>query len=456
MGISDWFRSRSTPSRPDDLLAALLDVFGRRDYEAAMHLINGNSERIKREFRSWTKPPESLRADADAVGRYAQTLMTIATVFEKSGDGSLRVLLEGGFAQWNEALERARQLTESGMAAEAVVLLRETLEDIATTSGPGTTPYRSRCLGSLGLALDKMGETSKAVHVTREALEACRQAGDEEGVKAYVQNLKAIGSWEVADARVGQRLKVVLTDMDGRTLLPEELPGTGQVTWQLCNATPAHPEAKRLHDEGRAAGEKGDHDAAITLFTSAADLDPTWPHPVYDRAFARLCKQDFNAALADYRKTLELSPLGYFTAAEAADMLSREAAGEFPAGLYYAFTMLEHGPPDEQRQIARQLVAQFPSHAPLWRLYASLLEGGADKLAAVESGLLARPDPDTRGSLLVQKALAFYASGEGERALEVLDPLTGPVADSLATQVQARIAAAVIRSGGPFLQPVPP
>ena len=453
MGISDWLRSRSTPSRPDDLRAALLDAFERKDYERAMCLINDNSDRIRSEFRSWTTAPESLSGDADALSRYVNTLMTIARVFEKSGDASLRIWLEGGgrdtpLTQWNDALQRAGRMTESGLAAEAVVLLRVTLDNIATATGTGVSYHRARCLGSLGAALNKMGSTSEAVRVTREALEICRQAGDEEGVKVYTQNLDVIGSCEIPDPRSGHRFKVIFKDSDGRTLLPEELPGeTGRCTWQFRDAKPAHPEAQRLHEEGRAAGQKGDHDTAIALFTKAAGLDPSWPYPVYDRAFACLLKHEFDAALAGYRKTLELSPLGYFVAAVAADMLTREAAGEFPDGLYAAFAMLEHMPADQQRHIAGQLVAQFPSHAPAWDLHARFLEDPSDKLAAIERGLLARPDPDTRGSLLVQKAGALHASGQRDAALEILAPLTSTLGDSAATHLAALVATAVIHSG---------
>jgi hypothetical protein len=176
MGISAWLRSRSTPSRPDDLRAALLDAFEREDYERAMRLINDNSDRIRSEFRSWTMTPESIRGDADALSRYANTLVTIARVFEKSGDASLRTWLEGGgrdtpLTKWNDALERARRITDGGRAAEAVVLLRATLDDVATTTGTGVSHDRARCLGSLGMALDKVGNTSEAVRVTRDALE---------------------------------------------------------------------------------------------------------------------------------------------------------------------------------------------------------------------------------------------------------------------------------------------
>jgi tetratricopeptide (TPR) repeat protein len=456
MAIWDWFRSRSTLSRPDELRTALFDALERKDYERAMRLINENSDRISSEFRSWTTLPESLRGNADAVGRYAKTLMTIARVFEKAGDASLRIWFEGGgrdgpnpFTQWTEALQQAGQLTESGQADEAVVLLRATLENIATATGTATDDFRAKCLGSLGVALNSMGNTSEAVRVTREALEICRQAGDDEGVKAYTTNLDVIGSFEIADPGSGHRSKVVIRDSDGRTLLPEELPGfTGRFTWQIRDARRPHPEAERLHEEGRAAGQKGDHDTAIALFTKAAQLDPSWPYPVYDRAYAHLLKEQYDAALADYRKTLELAPHGYFTAATAADTLTREAAGEFPPGLYAAFATLEHMPPEQQQSIAAQLVEKFPSHAPAWAQHARFLENPSDRLAAIEHGLLARPDPDTRGSLLVEKALALHASGERELALDILDQLTGAVGNSAMTQVRAVLAAAVIRPAG--------
>jgi hypothetical protein len=51
IGISDWFRSPSTLSRPDDLRAALVDAFEREDYERVTHLINDHSDRIRSEFR---------------------------------------------------------------------------------------------------------------------------------------------------------------------------------------------------------------------------------------------------------------------------------------------------------------------------------------------------------------------------------------------------------------------
>jgi hypothetical protein len=168
--------------------------------------------------------------------------------------------------------------------------------------------------------------------------------------------------------------------------------------------------------------------------------------PIYDRAFSHLLKEEFDDALGDFLKTLELAPKGWFIAATAADMLTREAAGEFPRGLYAAFSTLEHMPREERGSIAAQLVQQFPTHAPAWELHAQFVENPAAKLEAIDRGLAARPDPDTRDSLLVQKALALDVLGERDRALKILESMSASIGDSFGTQPKAFLALAMIRS----------
>jgi tetratricopeptide (TPR) repeat protein len=454
MGLFDWFRNRGPSPPPDDLLAALIDGFERQDAPRLMQLINENSETIRAEFKSWTTPPEGTLQDPAAMDRYAKALYALATLFENSGDRSLKDWLAGRgrenpLAQWSEALERADGLLAAGQAAAAVELLRATLDQIKGVTGSGVGYFRARALGRLGLALGELGDVPEAVRATREALELCAQAEDLEGVQAYTQYLHTLEGHAITDAASNDRFSVVFIDSEGRSLVAEELAGAaGTIRWEVRYRGLINPEARRLHVKGRTVGGEGNHDEAIALFTEAAVLDPRWPYPVYDRAFGHLLKQEFDAALTDYRKTLELAPTGFFLAATAADMLSREAAGEFPPGSYAAFAMLEHMSVQEQRAVAEQLVQLFPSHAPAWELHARLSDDPSAKLAAIECGLQARPDPDTRGSLLVQKALALHAQGERERALEILQPLTASIGDSLTSHAKAYIATAIIQSTG--------
>ncbi len=452
MGLSDLFRRRAPSPRPDDLIAELLNGFKRQDAPRLMQLINENSETIRAEFKSWTTPPDRIRQDPAAMDLYVKTLVGLATLFEQSGDRSLKDWLEGRgrenpATQWSAALEQADSLTHAGQAAAAVELLRATLDQMKGVTGTAVAYFHVRVLGRLGWALGQLGEIPEAVRVTREALELSTQAGDAEGVQAYTKSLHALGAYEITDSASGVRFNVVFIDANGRTLMPEELPGvTGRIRWEVRDTAQIHPEARRLHEQGRAVGAGGRHDAAIALFTEAAALDPRWPYPLYDRAFGHLLREEFDAALADYRKTLELAPTGFFAAATAADMLTREAAGEFPRGLYAGFAMLEHMSVQQQQSVAEQLVRKFPSHAPAWELHARLSEDPPAKLAAIACGLEARPDPDTRGSLLIQKALALDAQGERERALDILEPLTASVGHSLASHAKAYIATAVIRA----------
>jgi hypothetical protein len=74
----------------------------------------------------------------------------------------------------------------------------------------------------------------------------------------------------------------------------------------------------------------------LSLLTEAANLDPAWPYPIYDRAFTHLLKGEIDEALRDYERTVELSPRGFYVAAQAIDMLRHEATGELPEGLFVA------------------------------------------------------------------------------------------------------------------------
>jgi len=51
---------------------------------------------------------------------------------------------------------------------------------------------RPRTLGSLGAAYYRAGDKVKALEYTQKALEVCRQAGDQEGVKTYAGNIQHI------------------------------------------------------------------------------------------------------------------------------------------------------------------------------------------------------------------------------------------------------------------------
>src|SRR4051812_12087711 len=164
------------------------------------------------------------------------------------------------------------------------------LEQARELRGPAASPMRAQVLGRLGIALSKTGDRTEAIRVTREALELCKLAEDRAGIEAYQTNLNALATYEIAKGdEAGNHVTVVFTDSEGNVLTPHELStASGTIRWEVRYSGERTSEADRLHKEGRAAGSKGDNDLAIALLTRAAELDPTWPYPIYDRAYAHL------------------------------------------------------------------------------------------------------------------------------------------------------------------------
>jgi len=303
-------------------------------------------------------------------------------------------------------------------------------------------------LGRLGIALLHIGDKREAVRITREALELCRSLKDEEGIRAYTTNLSTIGTVEMpANDGTDANVTVAFSDEHGTTLTLDELRTvSGKVKWEVRGSAPVPPDAERLHQEGRTAGANGDYNAAQSLLTRAAELAPSWPYPIYDRAFTHLLLHDFEAALRDYRRTVELAPAGFFTAEVAVDTLTRESTGEFFSGLYAAFAMLEHMPKDQRCSIAAQLVEKFPSFAPGWNEHADCVDDLLKRLEVIEHGLAARPDPFTRGHLMVKKALTMSSLGDDDGALRMLQQLASESTRSLSTRALAELALARLAS----------
>jgi len=231
-------------------------------------------------------------------------------------------------------------------------------------------------------------------------------------------------------------------------MTPEEIAAaTGTLQYEIHGDEPVPPGAKALHEEGRAAGAKGDYDQALTLLTKAADLAPRWPYPVYDRAFTHLLMKDFDAALADYKRAQDLAPGGFFTTLTAVDTLTREQKGEFPRGLYLAYVMLEPvGDPAQRRTLVQQFVDKYPRFAPGWEQFAKILDDPRDRLKAIENGLSAAPDPETKGMLELNKALTLHGSGDRDGAVRILSGLIAAPESTLATETLAKAMLARIKA----------
>lgn len=248
---------------------------------------------------------------------------------------------------------------------------------------------------------------------------------------------------------------VIFRSPDGRTLTADDLKGyTGTFRYEIVGGDAVPPAARDLHDQARAAGSRGDYDNALALLARAAQLAPRWPYPLYDAAFTYLLKKDYDNARLYYRKTLDLSPRGFFTAITALDTLDRERRGELPAGLYTAYVSLEWIQGDERARLVRQLTTRHPTFAPGWKELAVDTPDPTARLAAIENGLAANPDAETRGILLIDKALTLHARAQPEdraAAIQLLAQLALDPQSTLATEhlAKATLATMVNRQPNP-------
>ncbi|HET8924242.1 MAG TPA: hypothetical protein VFN26_14730 [Candidatus Acidoferrum sp.] len=147
----------------------------------------------------------------------------------------------------------------------------------------------------------------------------------------------------------------------------------------------------------------------------------------------------------DYRKTLELSPRGFFTAITALDTLEREKKGDLPTGTYLAYLSLEWAQdPVQKIKAVRQLVEHLPQFAPAWKELAALTNDDKERIAALDRGLAADPDAETKGTLLVNKALVLNLRGEHEGAVRLLGELALDPNSTLGTEYLAKASLAML------------
>lgn len=441
MSFFDLFKSKPAPK---DLRTALFDAVARRDSQELQALCEQHQDEIRSTFPTWRTVPEPLRADPPKLQWYGQGLVAVAQLFEQAGDRSLVALLMGNQGQnplmaLQRDLGKAQALLDDGLPAQAARLLETALEGAAGLRGSGIDHYLPRLFGMLGVARFHAGESPGAVEATRKARDLCSATGDKEGVSIYSGNL----------ARMEKTDTVLFHAPDGRALTVEELRGaTGRFRYEVLGRDHVPEQATDLHQRARQAGSRGDHAEAMTLLKQASALAPAWPYPVYDMAFTHLLDKDFEGARAHYQQTLRLAPRGFFTAITALDTLLREESGDLPRGTYLSYLSLEWAvDPADRKAAAADLSRRVPTFAPVWKELATFAEDDEERLALLERGLAATPDPETKGTLLINKALVLDARGDRAAAAHILTDLARDPHSTYAVEHMARATLAGIFMG---------
>lgn len=216
-------------------------------------------------------------------------------------------------------------------------------------------------------------------------------------------------------------MTIEFTDSNGNKISKEELKiATGTFNYEIYGIEGVSDLAKSLHSQARQYGQAGDYQKAIESLEQANKEAPNWAYPLYDLAFTYLLQDDYENALKYYQLTDQVAPKGFYTSKTALHTLEREKAGDLQKGLYASYLSLEWIDNEAEKiEMIKLLVDKFPSFAPAWKDYSSLLEG-KERLNAIEKGLKQHPDMETKGMLLINKALVINEDGNKKKASEIL------------------------------------
>lgn len=117
----------------------------------------------------------------------------------------------------------------------------------------------------------------------------------------------------------------------------------------------------------------------------------------------------------------KIEPRGFFTAKTAFWSLKREMEGTFQQGLYLAYMQIEWMESNtEKLEFAKAILAKYPNYAPAWKVIAVKGDDSTERLHAIEKGLDEDPDAETKGMLLINRALVWDNQDKSEEAKKLL------------------------------------
>ncbi|MFX1507568.1 MAG: tetratricopeptide repeat protein [Promethearchaeota archaeon] len=239
--------------------------------------------------------------------------------------------------------------------------------------------------------------------------------------------------------------KIIFKDGQGNIIEREDLLNiTGNVNYEIIGTENISQKAIELHQKARVYGQSGNYDKAIELLEEAQRIAPKWPYPLYDLAFTYLLKEDFRNALLNYEKVDKLAPKGFFTSKVALYTLKKEMSGELPQGMYLSYLQLEWiDDPKEKRERVNSLIEHFPNYPPAWKELLHFVRDISERIKAIENGLKNNPDPETKGVLLINKALIFNMENKYQEAIKILGEL---IFNSNATLATVELAKYILHS----------
>jgi hypothetical protein len=144
------------------------------------------------------------------------------------------------------------------------------------------------------------------------------------------------------------------------------------------------------------------------------------------------------------------SRTGFFTGKTTLDCLRRERAGALPAGFTRAFVTLEWlDDRPKKKAILEDIVRRYPAFPPAWKELAPLVEDPDARWRAITKGLEGSPDGETRGVLLINKAVILLWRGQRPEAVRILGELALDPGSTLAAETLAKATLAQVTRNWP-------
>lgn len=235
---------------------------------------------------------------------------------------------------------------------------------------------------------------------------------------------------------------VVYQDPNGNVLtLTEIRKFAGGLSWEAMQGIEITEKVQDVHRAGRRYAQEGEHDKALYAFTNAAQAVPNWPLPVHDMANIFLLEENFDRALEYYRKVDEMAPRGYFATKTAIHYLQKEQKGKCPRGTYLKYINAGWEADSTRKvQMLDDILQECPEFAPAWKEKVFLSDSDEEGLRYIDQGLASNPDPETRGILLINRAMILARQGDVETAVAILGDLAVSPDTTLENEYLARAA----------------
>lgn len=238
--------------------------------------------------------------------------------------------------------------------------------------------------------------------------------------------------------------KIVYQGKDGAALTLEELE---LFALQAQSMVPTYElnvpgEARDFYKQGQIAGTNQKYQEAVNLFIESSLKARHWPAPVYGAAWAYLLQGKMEESISAYEAIdNDLAPRGYKNTKMALDTLKRESEGKVPPATYmrYELKMANEAPAGKIKAL-RQILDEAPAFPGAWNTLSTLLKDPAEQLDAIEQGLSHDPDAETRGQLLVNKAILLFDKGQKEEAINLAGALAADPTVPLRTEFMAKLS----------------